>query len=94
MFEIKYGASLGKHIILFNPNDNGGETVCLETDFFSNGDKEGFYCNQRIVLNSYYNSASINLFGAAVSSKDLRRIADELEKAENRIREKLSIINK
>ena len=88
---------LHRHAYSFNPKDNGGEQLTLTTSMFSNGDieagnddpKEGIFWNQKIELASYFNSASISLFGISITPEQLREIADELEEIEARTREKL-----
>ena len=71
--------------IVFNPKDNGGESLCLVTEFFDNGDKEAdgksIFTNQRLILNSYYNSSEFRLGGAAITPENLRQLANELESA-------------
>jgi hypothetical protein len=75
---------LGKFYYNLNPQDNGGETISLTVEFFSNGDsgKDGVYTNSRLQLNSYGNSAQIDICGAAITSQLLRKIADKLAIAE------------
>jgi len=68
----------------FNENDNGGESLTLTTKLLHNGDPEGVYYNQEITLQSYCNSASINLFGAAITPEKLRELANQLEVATNK----------
>ena len=78
---------LKRHVFLFNKEDNGGESLILTTDFFDNGDAaaglpDGIYTNQELALQSYGNSASFNLCGAALTPALLRQLANELDKAE------------
>jgi hypothetical protein len=72
------GKQVGKHVFSFNPLDNGGEQLLLTTTIFDNGDGE-LYTNQELALQSYGNSASINLFGTAINTAGLRQLADELD---------------
>ena len=76
---------VGRHVFVFNPNDNGGECLCLVTEFIHNGDpvtdKEGIFTNQTLSLHSYCNSASFNLSGASFTPENLRKLANELESA-------------
>lgn len=74
---------LGRHIFTFNPEDNGGESLSLETEIFDNGDGE-IVTNQSINLQSYCNSAAIELHGAQITPDTLRQCANELEKALNK----------
>ena len=69
------------HSFYFNRKDNGGEALTITTKFYHNGDPEGVYLNQEISLQSYCNSASINLFGANITADDLRQLANELDRA-------------
>ena len=44
-----------------NPEDNGGETISLQVDFFDNGDKkDNIFCSYTFSLNSYSNMANIH----------------------------------
>jgi hypothetical protein len=72
---------LETHVFVFNPGDNGGESLRLTTKVFSNGDEvePGLYTNQELTLQSYSNSASIQLFGVAITPDNLRRLANELD---------------
>lgn len=70
---------IGRHCFVFNNNDNGGESLSLETKVYSNGDPGGFYLNQTLNLQSYSNSASFNLFGAVITPSALRQLANQLE---------------
>lgn len=81
---------LNRHAFVFNKNTNGGESLILQTSFFANGDpitpNDGVCINQKLTLQSYQNSASIELFGAVLTSKNLRQLADELDAVEATIR--------
>jgi hypothetical protein len=66
------------HVFSFNPKDNGGEQLLLST-YIS---KHGIY-EQRLSLQSYGNSATLELSGSFLSPRLLRRLADELETAIN-----------
>ena len=74
---------LDRHVFVFNPSNNGGESLCLTTEFYSNGDpgEAGIYTNQEFTLSSYFNSASFNFLGQ-MTPENLRRLADELELAQ------------
>jgi len=54
---------LSQHCFSFNKSDNGGERVSLTTKFIANGDPNGVFLNQEFSLQSYSNSATINLCG-------------------------------
>lgn len=77
------------HRFNFNPNANAGEGLSLTTKMFHNGDKEpdgspdpdGLYWVQELSLQSYSNVASFALRGEYITPKNLRKLADELEKA-------------
>ena len=70
---------LARHCFAFNQKDNGGEQVTLTTKFIANGDKDGVFLNQEISLQSYCNSAQINLCGAFLTPEILRELANQLE---------------
>jgi hypothetical protein len=74
---------LHSHSFNFSPKQNGGESLILTTIFYDNGDKDdsSIYTNQSITLQSYENSASINLSGIQITPEILRELADQLEKA-------------
>lgn len=71
-----------KHVFVFNPQDNGGESLILVTKENDNGDgiPNGIYLTQKLSLQSYSNSASFTLVGTILTPKNLRKLADELEK--------------
>jgi hypothetical protein len=82
---------LKSHVFNFNPHDNGGESLILQTHYISNGDPpdaEGthFFTNQVLTLASYCNSASFNLYGAAFTPENLRKLADQLETIEKELK--------
>lgn len=65
------------HVFNFNPKGNSGEALTIKTEFFDNGDD--IYTNQEIILQSYCNSASINLYGVQLTPVKLRTLAEELQ---------------
>ena len=73
---------LKRHAFCFNKETNGGEALTLVTKMFANGDPNGVYWNQELTLHSYCNSASINLYGPALTPKLLRELANQLEFAD------------
>ena len=76
---------VGEHCFVFNPEDNGGESLSLTTKIFDNGDdKRNIYLNQELSLQSYGNSVTLNLYGANLTPKNLRELANELEKKINK----------
>jgi len=70
-----------EHSFCFNEDDNGGESLTLNTKMYENDDGEIYY-NQELSLQSYGNSASLNLYGVTLEPDLLRKLADELEAAE------------
>jgi len=80
---------LKTHSFTFNPDDNGGESLILTTNFIANGDKitpdKGVFLNQELSLQSYCNSASINMFGISFTPKALRDLANQLESERNKL---------
>ena len=70
---------LKKHVFCFNEDANGGEALTLQTSFFEDKENEHIYCVQELSLQSYGNSASFQLVGAAITPELLRKLADELE---------------
>lgn len=67
------------HCFVINPDDNGGESLTLTTNFHL--DRK--YCevtyDQELTLQSYCNSATFTLSGALLTPAVLRKLADELE---------------
>lgn len=65
-----------------NPDSNGGETLRFETSYMDNEDPndDNVILNQKIVLCSYCNEASFNLYGAILTPNKLRELADFIEK--------------
>jgi hypothetical protein len=66
---------LHRHVFVFNPNNNGGESLSLVTEFFKN------YASQNLSLQSYGNSATFNLDYSIITPDILRKLANELETA-------------
>lgn len=79
-----------RYTFSFNPKDNGGEQLTLKTEFFDNGDNE-VYTIQSLTLESYCNSASFNLCGAAITPALLRELANQLDIAMSKAKAKLPI---
>lgn len=71
---------LGDHRFNFTSH-NSGEAFILKTVFYANGDPGGVFTNHELCLNSYGNSALINLANVGLTPKKLRQLADELEVA-------------
>ena len=71
-------APLGKHTFYFNPEDNGGESLTLTTEFWANGEAGGILTTQDFSLQSDGNSATIHL-GSYLTPDMLRKLADELD---------------
>lgn len=89
---------ISKHRFVFNKEDNGGEALTLETVFYAHSDKTGkleaqFFTNQKLTLNSYCNAASFELIGAQLTSKELRKLADELDKLSEEVVKKINEYN-
>ena len=72
---------LNRHVFLFNPEDNGDSSVTLMTENYADGEG-GSFTIQEFSLQSCANSASIHL-GTEITPRQLRRLADELEKVRN-----------
>lgn len=75
---------LNSHVYCFNPEDNGGESLTLKTEYYWNGDpvtkKTGIFSVQEISLESYCNSSTFSIQGF-LTPEILRQLADELEAA-------------
>lgn len=71
-------------------NTNGGECLILTTEAYANRkpitDEDEVYYNQKLSLESYGNSASINLYNWTITPEMLRDAADQLEKMNTEIR--------
>ena len=62
----------------FSPDVNGGESLVLVTEKRDVGNGE-YYFPQQLILSSYENSATINLWGITLTPAKLRKLARELE---------------
>lgn len=87
---------LKKHVFDFSPKHNSGEGLTLTTEFFDNGDaakglKKGFFVHQELQLRSYSNSTSIFLSNIPLIPETLRKLANELEMAENELKANLNL---
>ena len=84
---MKTNKVLKTHTFNLSPNENSGEGLTITTEFIANGDDitetEGVILNHEITLQSYGNSASINLFGIALTPEKLRTLANQLERERN-----------
>jgi len=79
---------LGKHYFVFNPKDNGGESLSLETTFMDNGDGILAYTNQELTLASY--TRMVKILGSDLLTPEiLRKLANELESCQNVIKDRL-----
>jgi len=78
---------LKSHSFVFNPDDNGGESLMLTTIFYDNGDgpKEPFIGHE-LHLQSYCNSTTLHLNGITLTPAILRKLANELEKVQKSLR--------
>lgn len=85
----KENEELARHVTELDPNLNGGETILLITKFISNGDPvtatQGVFTNQEVSLQSYGNSATIQLYGPGFTPEFLRKWANELEQTRNKL---------
>lgn len=69
-----------RHVFSFNPDDNSGESLTLVTNFHFQ-DNKSYQYSQSLDLQSYGNSASFCLCGAQLTPENLRKLANELDKA-------------
>ena len=70
------------HAYTLNPTDNAGEAIYITTDITfdpSESKKEQVTLEHRITLNSYGNSATLNIDGVQITPAKLRLFADELQ---------------
>jgi hypothetical protein len=78
---------LATHSFATDGGVNSGETIEIFTTFLANGDKitekEGWYVHQEIILNSYCNRAIFELGTGYFTPENLRKLANELERARN-----------
>lgn len=61
----------------------GGESLQLITEFINNEDGD-IYKNQKLILQGNFNSAIFDLVGISITPENLRKLADELEKEQNK----------
>lgn len=77
---------LAGHIFTFNPDSNGGESLTLYTRYTEEYDEEKeFSTVQTLTLSSYENSASFRV-GKLFNPTNLRKLADELEEIERKLK--------
>jgi hypothetical protein len=76
---------LGKHTFNFDTKSNGGESLCLYTKIFTNGDDppDNLHLEHNLTLQSYGNAATFELCCIELTPEKLRKLADELEKEIN-----------
>ena len=74
------------HTFTFNPDDNGGESIFLQTTFHDAN--EGKFPNdvepfvtQELTMNSYGSCATFSVSGIFTPTQ-LRKLADELDRSE------------
>lgn len=72
---------------VLNDGVNGGESLTLQVDFLSNGEPNGIFMNQQLILQSYGNSASFNLYGSTLYPDKLRQVADFIDLATSHAKE-------
>ena len=88
MNNLKYGDLIDYHISPLNPADNSGESLILVTNYHYSGLKEKYFVNQELRLESYGTQASIKLGKIHITPRLLRRLADQMEQAEEKLSEK------
>lgn len=72
------------HNFVFNPEDNGGESIILSTIKYSDERyPEDIHYRQELSLQSYGNCATFN-FSAYMTPEALRKLADELDAKMNK----------
>lgn len=73
---------IGKHVFVFDKSPMSGESLNLETKIFHDDryGKDGLYYQQELKLKSWRNSAVFNLYEGQLNPSSLRKLADELEK--------------
>lgn len=77
---------IDSHIMICNPDCNGGENLVIKTNFYDNGDEENnIFINQEITLHSYGNSCSFNLCGSPLTVEVLRELANKIEAKLNKL---------
>lgn len=86
---------ISSHNFNFSPNEPSGEGLTLTTYFLDNGDRKhglptGIFTNHKITLQSYGNSASLELYGITITPELLRKLANELEIEESKVKKQLT----
>lgn len=82
---------LSKHEFDFDPKGNGGESLYLNTEIWTNGDAppDNLYLQHKLTLMSYGNSATFNLCAMELTPEKLRQLADEIEAKINEAKKKV-----
>jgi len=72
--------------VVLNPNDNGGQSIALECDFFHNGDPDGVYTHIGLTLQCFdSHSTAINLGNIGIESLEkalskMKKVQDSVQK--------------
>lgn len=70
--------------VVLNPNDNGGQSIALECDFFHNGEPDGVYA--RINLQLYcYDSHSTDIHLGNIGIQDLEKALSQMKKVQDSV---------
>lgn len=64
-------------IFNFTQSINGGECFCLITEYHKNEDNS-IFTNQKFVLNSYAQSASINIYSFCIDNIKINKLKQEI----------------
>jgi len=72
---------LNRHLFVFNPEDNGDASLNILTEHFAYSPLE-ILTHQEITLQSMHGSSSTFAFPGFLTPEKLRKLADELEKAQ------------
>ena len=83
---------LATHSFILNPQDNGGEAICLKTSFESNGDLDEVHMSQELTLGCYGAHCTSIQLNDEFNPQTLRLLADQLE--EERLRAKSQLETK
>lgn len=74
----------------FDFNLNSKQKLFLTTEYISNGYPGEYFHKQELSLEAYGNNSTFTLFGPVFTPANLRKLADQLEAAELKAKQKCS----
>ena len=70
--------------VVLNPNDNGGQSIALECDFFHNGEPDGAYTRIGLTLQCY-DSHSTDIHLGNIGIESLEKALSQMKKVQDSV---------